>query len=62
MDTEFLVQMRQSDKCESVIITKFIFWYMSKGEAINLVKNTDLTDKKWNIIKQNFINIYKIDK
>ena len=35
---------------------------MSKDEAINLVKNTDLTDKKWNIIKQNFINIYKIDK
>ena len=27
------------------------FWYMSKDETINLLRNADLTGKTWNIIK-----------
>ena len=27
------------------------FWYMSKDEAVNKMKNSDLTEKKLNIIK-----------
>ena len=27
------------------------FWYMSKDEAINWLRNADLTEKRWNIIK-----------
>ena len=28
------------------------FWYMRKDEVINVLRNVDLTEKKWNIIKQ----------
>ena len=36
------------------------FWFMSKDEAINLLKNSDLTGKMWNIIKhKKFIITYK---
>ena len=27
------------------------FWYMSKDKAINVLRNADLTEKNWNIIK-----------
>ena len=27
------------------------FWYMSKDEVMNLLRNADLTQKKWNITK-----------
>ena len=30
---------------------EFIFLYMSKDEAINLLRNADLTEKNQNIIK-----------
>ena len=30
---------------------KIHFWCMSKNRATNLLRNTNLTEKKWNIIK-----------
>ena len=29
------------------------FWYMSKDGAIDLLKDADLTEKNWNLIKYN---------
>ena len=31
---------------------KVQFWYMSKLESINVLRNADLTKKKWNISKR----------
>ena len=35
------------------------FWYMSKNDAITLMTNSNLNEKKWNFIKF-FFTIYKI--
>ena len=35
------------------------FLYISKDKAIYLLRNADLTFKKWNIIEQKFIITYK---
>ena len=36
------------------------FWFLSKDQAINLLKNADLTENLWNIIKhKKFIITYK---
>ena len=35
------------------------FWYMSKNDAIVLMTNSNLKDKKRNFVK-NFFNVYKI--
>ena len=34
-----------------VVRSLFPFWYMSKDEAINVMKNFDLKEKKWDVIK-----------
>ena len=34
-----------------VVRSLFHFWYMSKDEAINVMKNFDLKEKKWDVIK-----------
>ena len=30
---------------------RICFLYMRKDEAVNLLRNVDLTEKKWNVIK-----------
>ena len=30
---------------------RIYFWYMSKDEAINIMKQSDLREKKWIIVK-----------
>ena len=39
------------------------FLYMSKDEAVNLLRNADLTEKEWNFIKhKNLLPHIKMDK
>ena len=33
------------------MIAELIFWYMSKNEKEMLIRNADLTEEKWKIIK-----------
>ena len=39
------------------VLTEFIFWYMSKDDAISIMNNSNLTDKKG--VLQFFLLIYK---
>ena len=34
------------------MIAELIFWYMSKNEKEMLIRNADLTEEKWKIIKR----------
>ena len=36
------------------------FWCMSKDKAINLCKNADFTEKKWNIKNKNLLTHIKL--
>ena len=38
------------------------FWCMSKDKAINLFKNADFTEKKWNIKNKNLLTHIKLVK
>ena len=35
------------------------FWYMSKDEAINIIKISNLKEKSGTVKNQNILNIYK---
>ena len=35
------------------VITEFMFWYISKGDAINIMKNSDLNEKN-GLLQKNF--------
>ena len=59
-----LMQKAMSFKNVAIVFIKgndyrIHFWYMSKNDAIALMTNSNLNDKKWNFIKKMF-TIYKI--
>ena len=43
------------------IIIELIVLHMSKDEAINLLRNADLTKKKWHMIKHKKLSHMKAD-
>ena len=41
------------------VIIEFIFWYMTKDEAINIIKNSNLNEKTGLVFFGSFFTLYK---